>query len=118
MKTSDLKDQALDWAVAKITNPDWFDEFSEEMAAGNLRMDTGDVYAPSTDWSQGGPIIEEWAISLCPDEFITGNMRWCAVCTNEAVGYDAFGPTTLIAAMRCYVASKLGDEVEVPEELK
>lgn len=27
------------------------------------------------------------------------------------------GPTTLIAAMRCYVASKLGDEVEVPEEL-
>ena len=29
-----------------------------------------------------------------------------------------FGPTPLIAAMRCYVASKLGDEVEVPEELK
>ena len=27
------------------------------------------------------------------------------------------GPTPLIAAMRCYVASKLGDEVEVPEEL-
>ena len=28
-----------------------------------------------------------------------------------------FGKTKLIAAMRCYVASKLGDEVEVPEEL-
>lgn len=28
------------------------------------------------------------------------------------------GPTPLIAAMRCYVASKLGDEVEIPEELK
>ena len=27
------------------------------------------------------------------------------------------GPTPLIAAMRCYVASKLGDEVEVPDEL-
>ena len=27
------------------------------------------------------------------------------------------GPTKLIAAMRCYVASKLGDEVDVPEEL-
>ena len=26
-------------------------------------------------------------------------------------------PTPLIAAMRCYVASKLGDEVDVPEEL-
>lgn len=28
-----------------------------------------------------------------------------------------YGPTPLIAAMRCYVASKLGDEVEIPEEL-
>lgn len=27
------------------------------------------------------------------------------------------GPTPLIAALRCYVASKLGDEVEIPEEL-
>ena len=29
----------------------------------------------------------------------------------------AFGPTPLIAAMRCFVASKLGDEVDVPDEL-
>jgi hypothetical protein len=28
------------------------------------------------------------------------------------------GHTPLIAAMRCYVASKLGDEVEIPEGLK
>jgi len=27
-----------------------------------------------------------------------------------------YGSTPLIAAMRCYVASKLGDEVELPEE--
>lgn len=27
-------------------------------------------------------------------------------------------PTPLIAAMHCYVANKLGDEVEIPEELK
>ena len=25
--------------------------------------------------------------------------------------------TPLVAAMRCYVASKLGDEVDIPEEL-
>jgi hypothetical protein len=29
-----------------------------------------------------------------------------------------FAPTPLIAAMRCYVASKMGDEIELPEELK
>jgi len=27
------------------------------------------------------------------------------------------GPTPLIAATRCYVASKLGDDIEIPEEL-
>ena len=27
------------------------------------------------------------------------------------------GDTPLMAAMRCYVASKLGDDVEIPEEL-
>jgi len=28
-----------------------------------------------------------------------------------------YGPTPLIAAMRCFVASKLGEEVDVPQEL-
>ena len=41
---------------------------------------------------------------------------------HDMYGYDVqeikySGPTPLIAAMRCYVASKLGDEVDVPEEL-
>ena len=32
--------------------------------------------------------------------------------------YLEHGPNPLIAVMRCYVASKLGDEVNIPEELK
>jgi hypothetical protein len=40
----------------------------------------------------------------------------------ESIGfYDLTPPfhghTPLIAAMRCYVASKLGEEIDVPEEL-
>lgn len=35
----------------------------------------------------------------------------------KTTGWQQTGPTPLIAAMRCYVARKLGDEVEVPEEL-
>lgn len=31
---------------------------------------------------------------------------------------ELIGPTPLIAAMRCYVASKLGDNVEIPEKLR
>ena len=33
------------------------------------------------------------------------------------VWIDQHGPTPLIAAMRCYVTSKLGDEVEIPKDL-
>lgn len=62
-------------------------------------------------------IIDHWAITLCPDEYLTGEKRWCAGCTNEGEVYEAFGPTSSIAAMRCYAASKLGPEVEVPDEL-
>jgi hypothetical protein len=64
---------------------------------------------PSTDWSQGGPIIERERISITHQ---VG--RWAAQTDDDLFAY---GPTPLIAAMRCYVASKLGDEVEIPEEL-
>jgi hypothetical protein len=37
--------------------------------------------------------------------------------TNGGEPYEGTGSTPLIAAMRCYVASKLGDEVEIPKEL-
>ena len=66
------------------------------------------------DWSQGGPIIEREKIcASCPS---TGDF-WDARLHKFPPEYTR-GPTPLIAAMRCYVASKLGDEVEIPEELK
>jgi len=34
--------------------------------------------------------------------------------TEQVIG---FGHTPLVAAMRCFVASHLGDEVEIPDEL-
>jgi hypothetical protein len=64
---------------------------------------------PLTDWAQGGPIIEREKMTL---EW-TGE-DWMAYIRHDE---EYFGPTPLIAAMRCYVASKLGDQVEVPNEL-
>lgn len=98
MKTSELTDRALDWAVSVA------------------EMDTEDGNSPppySTDWAQGGPIIEREAIALTTQ---LTNKDWMAVSFHGDI--DGFGPTPLIAAMRCYVASKLGDEIEIPEELK
>ena len=75
------------------------------------------VFEPSTNWSHGGPIIERENID------VTRKEQWEAWLDNhdpEGVVDASFGsgPTPLIAAMRCFVASRLGDEVEIPEELK
>jgi hypothetical protein len=103
MKTSELKDLALDWAVTKCEG---FDHKVTSIEWG--------MWGWATDWAQGGPIIEHNAIHLTPDEYLG---VWSAYMTNEGEPYESTGPTPLIAAMRCYVASKLGDEVEIPKEL-
>lgn len=109
MKTSELSGAALDWAVAKIvyTNPVLIGS-TEVMVYKDVPFD----YHPSSNWAQGGPIIEREKI----DTYYGEKGWWQAVAeTNDVF---AFGTTPLIAAMRCYVASKLGDEVQLPEELK
>jgi hypothetical protein len=99
MKTSELTGAALNWAVAK--------------ANGNFGDFGVDGFSPSTDWAQGGPIIEREGINIIQSG------SWFAEMDADHSGgvIHAEGDTPLIAAMRCYVASKLGDEVEIPEEL-
>jgi hypothetical protein len=108
MRTNELSGAALDWAVAKCEKPEWLGNQAEVyvLKAG---------FHPSTNWAQGGPIIEREGISVCPDEIAP----WCAFFDNGTAEYVFYtGTTPLIAAMRCYVASKLGDEVELPEGVK
>ena len=111
MKTSELIGPALDWAVAKCEG-------------NEIHIRKGVLWIPtkcySTDWAQGGPIIERERIRTrfeveCYWYFTTPTDTWIA--NYEGVG-EWLGPTLLIAALRCYVASKLGDEVEIPEGLK
>lgn len=104
MKTSELIGPALDWAVGRCVG----------RVVTKYNYDT--PYTPSTDWSQGGPIIERERISLS----IKHDGWWLAQIynINDDPRWLTLGQTPLIAAMRCYVASKLGDEVEIPEELK
>lgn len=107
MKTSDLIGPALDWAVAKA----WQSVYSDNHLIKHARG-----FYPSTDWAHGGPIIErEWLdVTPWPNESDEG-LRW--QCAQHDTGNVAFGPTPLIAAMRCYVASKLGDEITLPGAL-
>ena len=93
MKVSELSGEALDWAVIHASRCSAYDPETDK---------------PSTDWEQGGPIIEREGIAI----YLYGDGEWQAVLEKE---YE--GPTPLIAAMRCYVASKLGEEIEIPPEL-
>ena len=122
MKTSELTGAALNWAVAKCEGFESFEFWHTE--AVTTRYDNGVMrtHMFSTDWAQGGPIIERVGIRTEPEAFSsTGFASWRADTPNGATsehGYKwCFGPTPLIAAMRCFVASKLGDEVALPDVL-
>ena len=119
MRTSDLTGPALDWAVAKCRGFEGIDEDQWLLRDGIADMPLS-AYNPSTDWSQGGPIIERERIQTTPRGETTD--LWEAIVFDNIFmddGSECFqtGPAPLIAAMRCYVASRLGDEVEIPEEL-
>lgn len=82
--------------------------------------DFGDDFEPSFEWHHAGPIIERERIELLAvrDGFWrAGFDHFPVVDSGESSPYliadcEATGPTPLIAAMRAFVKSKLGDEVE------
>ena len=136
MKTSDLIGPALDWAVAKCEG----ETLSQASLAfqikehGCLQRPHLGSWKPSTSWAQGGPLIEKERIGL---EFMDNFEAWSSSIvredgqdresysddqdresyTVEQESFVGYGPTPLIAAMRVFVASRLGNEVDVPEEL-
>ena len=112
-KTQELTGAALDWAVAKCEG---FRPFSDGIS---WIIDHAETYQPlpkySTDWSEGGPIIERKGIITGP----VNSGRWCAEIADDIaqVRYLRYAETPLIAAMRCHVASEMGEEIDIPEEL-
>lgn len=118
MKTAELTGLAFDWAVAKCLG---FEPFTDGIS---WIIDHAGVYQPlpkySSDWSQGGPIIERKGISIRYDEK-DARGAWYAVMGKYRFlnpDHEGSGPTPLVAGMRCFVASEYGDEVEIPEELQ
>ena len=105
-KISELEGRPLDWAVDKIFN-----------LGHPWRVYGQSVPAYSTDWAAGGPIIER----MMEGHFFfmendRGNTH-VAYGLTEHDNVHGYGPTPLIAAMRCYVASKLGDTIDIPDSL-
>lgn len=133
MQTSELTGSALDWAVAKceglrlhkdallggIIKDGWW--ASGYYADPNQWIQLGQLRY-STSWAQGGPIIERENIDVFTEKGTPES--WFASVSRYQNGerlygwrIHKYGPTPLIAAMRTYVASRLGSEVEIPEGL-
>ena len=101
IKAIELSGPLLDWAVARC-------EGDESLKIGGIGL------RYSSDWSVVGSVIEREELQLWK------GAEWNAAYGNSINPPDNeifSGPTPLVAAMRCYVASKLGDEVEIPAEL-
>lgn len=95
IKTQDLTGPALDLAVAMA----WYGYEYKLLLP---------FFNPSINWNQGGPLIEREGIAIYQSGV------WIAeIGGNKTIE----GPTPLIAAMRCYVATLVGDTVDIPEEL-
>jgi hypothetical protein len=105
MKTADLQGAALDYYVAKAEGVKWA-AIHERAGRPNWCALGGDprrVYAPSTDWLIGGPLIEKYRFAVTPGGY------W-------RVGHFASlggeGDTPLQAICRAVVRAAFGDEVE------
>lgn len=143
IKTSELTGAALDYVVAKVMVASGvFTEDAYEFGTGRpyfntkavpclwgcgvqkanwLDLETGNpqvhhgsggTYSPSTNWANGGPLIDEYIGAVSGP---TNARSYSIACLKGSV-LSHRGETILIAVCRA-VASKLGDEVEVPDEL-
>jgi hypothetical protein len=112
IKTSEATPLQLNWLVAQCEGKGV--EYLDDGITRCLLQKPCGFYVPTTDWAQGGSIIERENISVAGKD----HLHDCWAAMNQYGRNMQNGPTPLIAAMRCYVVAKLGDEVEIPEELK
>ena len=119
VKTSELIGPALDWAVAMAegAKPERPQDGQVSFCGVHMlcgvrkhRLRGEYDYSPSTDWSQGGELIEKYAVKVehFPGETIASKAN--ARIAMHSTAYWQSGPTPLVALCRAIVVS-------VPEEL-
>lgn len=134
IKVSEATELQLDWLVAKAQGgTPVFRPHGNSKGATIYRslglQHAGIDFRPSTNWAQGGPIIEreltkvfrnvggKWSAMILKEVPIPTEDRGTSLALTQRAQWNGAGITPLIAAMRCYVTSKLGETAEVPEEL-
>lgn len=131
IKTSELKGLALDYAVAVCEYPNlvygetiglhWA---SKQIVIPELK-EPDCYYSPVNKWELAGQIIERAGITVgigdwdldatpCIQNYLATSYEQVI---NDDQHLGSYGETHLIAAMRCYVTSKMGESVDIPDEL-
>lgn len=116
IKVSDLTPDQLNEWVAKglVKGTDW------EGNDAHFNAFTKD-FDPCHNWSQGGPLIEEFDISVHSDAYILCDIyelppkKWFVSIGRGENVHQAVDDNLLIAAMRAIVASKFGEYVEIEQ---
>jgi hypothetical protein len=122
-KVAELENYPLNAAVA-LCEGDTLDSHGHIASRFGPFPNSHFIYQPSVDWSQGSPIIEREQITLHCQESTPPRMLpalWSAELPHAGRVYRGQGPTKLIAAMRAYVSSRYGDEIDLSpssDELK
>ena len=117
VKTAELAGSALDWAVAQVESEKYIAKHitktSLNLAGQVVAVEHTANYRPSSDWAQGGPLIDKYNIWLSGP--IGDRKEWSAAI--DLSTDEMHGETALIALCRCIVGARLGDVVQVPAEL-
>ncbi|MBC8947274.1 phage protein NinX family protein [Xenorhabdus indica] len=118
IKTSELTGQALDWAMALSLGAEICSKGRFlELPSGHFVDKKSKYYSfkPSTNWTQCGQLIEEYKVQfvLVSDAIIEASSHLM----NKKLVVAEFGSNHLEAVCRLIVLGKLGDEVEIPDEL-
>jgi hypothetical protein len=108
MKPIELSGAALDWAVAKAEGTLWLWEDLSKPCLGT---------AYSTDMELGSSIIEREHIEFKYRDYVVAEILYRDGIGSDEILHRGVGKTMLEAAMRCFVASKFGDTLEIPTEL-
>ena len=129
IKTNELTGDALNWAVAMCLGWAWKADDKGKIIlarpypqglkavvnATGMKTLALKRFQATANWSIAGPIIEGECIEVsCIHTTGWTPNSWDA---RHPQRHYAKGPTPLVAAMRCYVASKFGDEIDVPKEI-
>jgi hypothetical protein len=125
MQAAELDGAALDYWVAKAEGFE-FAKIEDDLCwvtwvdCPDHPSETGAVdeaYSASTDWMIAGPIIERELINITNDGNANDGLGQWTAYVGAHRDASADGPTLLTAAMRAFVADKIGKQVpEIPNE--